>query len=166
MATKTLDTLFYETLRDVYYAERKLHKALKKLSQGAHDPALKEAFASHREETEGHIDRLQQIFEMMGKPARAKTCDAIDGITSEADEIMEDFKGEPALDAGLLAAAQAAEHYEISRYGSLIAWARSLGMEDAARLMEETLEEEKAADAKLSKLAGTAVNMAAKAKAA
>lgn len=166
MATKTLDTLFHDTLRDVYYAEKKLHKALKKLSEGAHDPALKEAFAAHREETEGHIERLQQVFEMLGKPARAKTCDAIEGITAEAEEIMEDFKGEPALDAGLLAAAQAAEHYEISRYGSLIAWAQSLGMSDAAALMEQTLAEEKAADAKLSKLAGSAVNMAAQAKAA
>lgn len=162
----TLDDLFHETLKDVYYAERKLLSALKKQARGAADPALKEAFLAHREETETHVERLQQVFEMIGKRPRGKTCDAIEGIVSEAEEVMEEFKGAPALDAGLLAAAQAAEHYEISRYGSLIAWAKSLGLNDAAALMEQTLAEEKAADQKLSKLAETAVNTAAKAKAA
>ena len=163
MPDKTLDTLFHETLRDIYYAERKLLAALKKLARGASDSELKQAFTAHREETETHIERLQQVFDMIGKPARGKTCDAIDGITAEADEVMEDFKGQPALDAGILAAAQAAEHYEISRYGSLIAWAKALGLKDAADLMTQTLAEEKAADQKLTALAESALNAAAKA---
>ena len=161
MADKTLDTLFHETLRDIYYAERKLLAALKKLARGASDPELKEAFTAHRKETETHIERLQQVFEMIDKPARGKTCDAIDGITAEADEVMEEFKGQPALDAGILAAAQAAEHYEISRYGSLIAWAEALGLSAAAELMAQTLAEEKAADEKLTALAESALNTAA-----
>lgn len=163
MPDKTLDTLFHETLRDIYYAERKLLSALKKLARGASDNALKEAFTAHREETETHVERLQQVFEMIGKPARGKTCDAIDGITAEADEVMEDFKGQPALDAGILAAAQAAEHYEIARYGALVAWAKALGLADAAELMAQTLAEEKAADEKLTALAKSALNTAAKA---
>lgn len=162
MATKTLDDLFYETLRDVYYAEKKLIGAMKKQARSAQDPELRQALTSHREETETHVERLQQVFEMIGKRARAKTCDAIEGIISESEEIMEDFDGAPALDAGLLAAAQAAEHYEISRYGSLIAWAESLGHQDAAELLKQTLAEEKAADEKLTMLAETAVNTAAK----
>jgi len=163
MADKTLDTLFHETLRDIYYAEKKLLAALRKLARGASDAELKQAFTAHREETETHIERLQQVFDMIGKPARGKTCDAIDGITAEADEVMEEFKGQPALDAAILAAAQAAEHYEISRYGSLIAWAEALGMNEAAELMGQTLAEEKAADQKLTALATSALNTAAKA---
>ena len=161
MAQKTLDDLFYETLKDIYYAERKILKTLPKMARGAQDPKLKAAFEKHKEETEGQIERLQQVFEIIGKRPRAKTCPAIDGIIEEGEEIMEDFKGAPALDAGLLAAAQAVEHYEISRYGTLSAWAKQLGLKDAAKLLDETLAEESKTDDALSKLADTAVNAAA-----
>lgn len=166
MTTKTLNDLFHETLRDVYYAERKLVSALRKNARAADHPDLSAAFLAHREETETHVERLQQIFEMLGKRPRGKTCDAIEGILSEAEEVMEEFKGAPAHDAGLLAAAQAAEHYEISRYGTLVAWAKSLGMDEAAGLLQQTLDEEIAADKTLSKLAKVAVNAAATAEAA
>ncbi|MBC7151714.1 MAG: ferritin-like domain-containing protein [Rhizobium sp.] len=161
MAQKTLDDLFYETLKDIYYAERKILKTLPKMARGAQDPKLKAAFEKHKEETEGQIERLQQVFEIIGKRPRAKTCPAIDGIVEEGEEIMEEFKGAPALDAGLLAAAQAVEHYEISRYGTLSAWAKQLGLKDAAKLLDATLAEETATDGALSKLAETAVNTAA-----
>lgn len=154
MATeKTLDDLFLETLKDIYYAEKQLVKALPKMAKAAEDPMLKQGFEMHLEETEGHVERLEQIFELLGKPARGKTCDAILGIVEEAKSVMEDFKGTPANDAGLIAAGQAAEHYEISRYGSLKAWAQQLGMNDAVKLLDATLKEEKAADQKLSDLA-------------
>lgn len=161
MAQKTLDDLFYETLKDIYYAERKILKTLPKMARGAQDPKLKAAFEKHKEETEGQIERLQQVFEIIGKRPRAKTCPAIDGIVEEGEEIMEEFKGAPALDAGLLAAAQAVEHYEISRYGTLSAWAKQLGYKDAVKLLDETLAEESKTDSDLSKLAETAVNTAA-----
>lgn len=160
--TKTLDDLFYETLKDIYYAERQIVKALPKMARGAQDPKLKAAFEAHKEETEGQIERLKQIFEILGKRAQGKTCDAIEGILSEGEEILDEFKGTPALDAGLLAAAQAVEHYEISRYGTLRAWAQQLGMKDAAKLLEETLKEESKADDLLTNIAEHAVNMAAK----
>jgi ferritin-like metal-binding protein YciE len=162
MANKTLDDLFYETLKDIYYAERQIVKALPKMARAAQDPKLKAAFEKHKEETEGQIDRLKQVFELIGKRAQGKTCDAIEGILSEGEEIMDDFKGTSALDAGLLAAAQAVEHYEISRYGTLRAWANQLGLKDAARLLEETLAEESKTDEALSSLAESAVNSAAK----
>jgi len=161
MANKTLDDLFYETLKDIYYAERQIVKALPKMARAAQDPKLKAAFEKHKEETEGQIDRLKQVFELIGKRAQGKTCDAIEGILSEGEEIMDDFKGTSALDAGLLAAAQAVEHYEISRYGTLRAWANQLGLKDAARLLEETLAEESKTDETLSSLAESAVNSAA-----
>lgn len=161
MAEKTLETLFHDTLRDIYYAERKILTALPKMARGAQDPKLKEAFQSHREQTEGHVERLQQVFEMIGKNPRAKTCPAIDGIIEEGEEIMADYKGTPALDAGLLAAAQAVEHYEISRSGTLRTWAQQLGLKDAADLLGQTLEEESQTDAALTKLAVKAVNAAA-----
>lgn len=161
MKTKTLEELFHETLKDIYYAERKILKTLPKMARGAQDPKLKAAFEKHKEETEGQIERLQQVFEIIGKRPRAKTCPAIDGIVEEGEEIMEEFKGAPALDAGLLAAAQAVEHYEISRYGTLSAWAKQLGYKDAVKLLDETLAEESKTDSDLSKLAETAVNTAA-----
>jgi ferritin-like metal-binding protein YciE len=161
MATKTLDDLFYETLKDIYYAERQILKALPKMARAAQDDKLKSAFTEHKDETEGQIERLKQVFEIIGKRARGKTCDAIEGIISEGEEIMEEFKGTPALDAGLLAAAQAVEHYEISRYGTLRAWAQQLGLKDAVKLLDETLSEESKTDEKLTKLAETAVNTAA-----
>lgn len=162
MAAKTLDDLFYETLKDIYYAERKISKTLPKMASGAQNEQLKKAFLEHKEETDGQIERLQQVFELIGKRARGKTCDAIEGIISEGEEILEEFKGTPALDAGLLAAAQAVEHYEIARYGTLKAWAEQLGLTEAAKLLGETLKEESATDAKLSKLAQSTLNSAAK----
>lgn len=166
MADKTLDTLFHETLKDIYYAEKAITKALRKMSRAAQSTDLKAAFDAHEEETQGQVERLTQIFELIGKRPRAKTCDAIEGIISEAQEIMEEFKGSPAHDAGLLAAAQAVEHYEISRYGTLKAWAQQLGMKEAAQLLDQTLQEELATDEKLSALAKAAVNTAATDKAA
>ena len=166
MATKTLEELFHETLKDIYYAERKILKALPKMARGAQDEKLKAAFLQHKEETEGQVERLQQVFEIIGKRPRAKTCPAIDGIVEEGEEIMEEFKGSPALDAGLLAAAQAVEHYEISRYGTLRAWAQQLGYKDAVKLLDETLAEESKTDEALTKLAEKAVNAAAQKKAA
>ena len=161
MATKTLDDLFYETLKDIYYAERKIVKALPKMARGAQSEKLKAAFEKHKEETEGHVERLNQVFEIIGKRARAKTCPAIDGIIEEGEDILDEFKGTPALDAGLLAAAQAVEHYEISRYGTLRAWAKQLGLKDAVSLLEATLAEETKTDEALTGLAEAALNSAA-----
>jgi Uncharacterized protein conserved in bacteria len=166
MADKTLEDLFHETLRDIYYAERKIVKALPKMARGAQDQKLKDAFQKHKDETEGQIERLQQVFEIIGKQPRAKTCPAIDGIVEEGEEILEEFKGSPALDAGLLAAAQAVEHYEISRYGTLRSWAQELGLADAVALLDATLKEETKTDESLTRLATTAVNLAAQKKAA
>jgi ferritin-like metal-binding protein YciE len=155
---KTLDDLFLETLKDMYHAEKQLMRALPKMAKAADSDELRQAFETHRDETEGQIARLDQVFEMLGKPARGKPCEAMQGIVEESKEIMEDFKGSDALDAGLLAAAQAVEHYEISRYGTLKTWAGQLGMRDAARLFEETLAEEKKTDALLTKLAESSAN--------
>jgi ferritin-like metal-binding protein YciE len=155
---KELQDLFVETLKDIYYAEKQILRALPKMAREAQSPELKKAFEDHREETEGHVDRLQQIFEQINKPARGKTCDAILGIIEEGKEVIDEFKGAPALDAGLTAAAQAVEHYEISRYGTLKTWAQQLGMQDAAKLLDQTLQEEIKADALLSKLAMAGVN--------
>ena len=166
MADKTLDTLFHETLKDVYYAEKKLTTNLRKMAKAAQSPELKAAFEQHEEETQGQVERLNQVFELIGKRPRAKTCDAIEGIIAEASEIMEEFKGSPAHDAGLLAAAQAVEHYEISRYGTLKAWAEKLGMDEAVQLLDQTLQEETATDEKLTMLAESVINSAATGKAA
>ncbi|MBS7590103.1 YciE/YciF ferroxidase family protein [Ancylobacter defluvii] len=161
MAEKTLDTLFHETLKDIYYAERKILKALPKMARGAQSPEVKAAFEKHRGETEGHIERLQQVFDLIGKRAQGKTCPAIDGIIEEGEEILEEFKGQPALDAGLAAAAQAVEHYEISRYGTLKRWAQVLGMKEAVQLLDATLKEETMTDEILSKLADQVANQKA-----
>lgn len=158
MAEKTLETLFHDTLRDIYYAERKILKSLPKMARAARAPELKAAFEKHREQTEGQIERLQKVFEIIGKPARGKTCDAIEGILAEGDEIMEEYKGNVALDAGLLAAAQAVEHYEITRYGTLKRWAEVLGLTEAAALLDETLQEESQTDVDLTAIADAAVN--------
>jgi ferritin-like metal-binding protein YciE len=163
VANKTLDTLFHETLKDIYYAERKITTALRKMARAANNPDLKSAFETHEQETQDQYERLQDVFELIGKRAQGKTCDAIEGIIAEGQEIMEEFKDSPALDAGLLAAAQAVEHYEISRYGTLKSWALQLGMKDAAKLLDQTLQEELATDAKLTKLAESVVNEAAEA---
>jgi ferritin-like metal-binding protein YciE len=150
---KTLDDLFLDTLKDIYYAEKKLLTTLPKMAKAAQDQKLAEGFLMHAEETEVHVERLEDIFEMLGKPARGKTCDAIIGIVEEGKSIMEEFKGTIALDAGLVAAGQAAEHYEIARYGALRTWAAQLGMNDAVKLLDQTLAEEKATDKKLTELA-------------
>ena len=158
MAEKTLESLFYEQLKDIYYAERKILKALPKMARGAQSDALRQAFETHREETEGPVERLQRVFVILGKRAVAKTCPAIDGILEEGEEVLDDYKGNPALDAGLVAAAQAVEHYEIARYGTLKTWAEVLGMKEAVKLLDETLRQETAADEKLSQLADTDAN--------
>ena len=136
-------------------------KSLPKMAKAAKSAELKTAFLTHRDETETHVERLQQVFEILGKRAQTKTCEAIKGILEEGDEISEDYAGSEALDAGLLAGGQAVEHYEMSRYGSLKTWALQLGMKDAAALLDETLQEEKKTDALLSKLAQASVNLKA-----
>jgi ferritin-like metal-binding protein YciE len=158
---KDLNDLFLDTLKDIYYAEKQILRALPKMAKAANSEKLSAAFEKHQEETEGQVERLEQIFEMLGKPARGKTCEAIKGIIEEGAEIMDEYKGAPALDAGLLAAAQAVEHYEISRYGTLKTWAAQLGMKDAVRLLDETLKQEKKTDESLSSLAVAVVNTAA-----
>jgi ferritin-like metal-binding protein YciE len=166
MATpKTLDDLFLDTLKDIYFAEKQILKALPKMARAAQSEDGKAGFLQHRDETQGQIERLEQVFEILGKPARGKTCEAIQGIIAEGEEIMEDFKGSPALDSGLISSAQAVEHYEIARYGTLIAWANQLGLKDAVLLLQANLAEEEATDKKLTQLAGAA-NPKAKTKAA
>src|ERR1019366_8916367 len=147
---KQLDTLFHDTLKDIYFAEKKILVTLPKMAKAAQSPQLKKAFEKHRGETEVQVRRLEQVFGIIDKKHRAKTCDAIMGIVKEGQEIMQEYKGSPAVDAGLLAAAQAAEHYEISRYGTLKTWAIELGYGGAAKLFEATLQEEKKTDATLS----------------
>ena len=159
---KALDDLFHDTLKDIYYAEKKILTTLSKMAKAARSAELKAAFEKHRMETEAQVERLEQVFGIIGKKPVGKTCEAIIGITDEGAEIMSDYKGSPALDAGLLAAAQAVEHYEISRYGTLRTWAEELGFKDAADLLGETLEEEKATDEALTELAKSAVNQEAK----
>jgi ferritin-like metal-binding protein YciE len=158
MAEKDFSDLFVDTLKDIYYAEKQIYKALPKMAKAAASDELRAAFEKHHGETEGQIARLEQIFEIIGKPARGKKCDAIEGIIDEGKEIMEEYADTPALDAGLLAAAQAVEHYEISRYGTLKTWANQLGHKDAVKLIDQTLAEEKKTDEALSKLAVSAVN--------
>lgn len=160
---KTLEDLFHDTLKDIYYAERKILKTLPKMKRAAQSDALKQAFDKHHTETEGQIERLQKVFEIIGKPARGKTCDAIEGIVAEGEEIIEEFKDTPALDAGLISSAQAVEHYEITRYGTLKRWAQELGYKDAAKLLDETLQEESTTDKNLTTLADQDSNQRAKA---
>ena len=158
---KNLNDLFLDTLKDVYYAEKQILRALPKMAKSAHSDQLRAAFEKHHGETEGQVERLERIFELVDKPARGKTCDGIQGILDEGKEIMEEYKGSEALDAGMVAAAQAVEHYEISRYGTLKQWAQQLGMKDAVRLLDETLQEEKKTDETLTSLAEASVNLAA-----
>jgi ferritin-like metal-binding protein YciE len=158
---KNLNDLFLDTLKDIYYAEKQILKALPKMAKAAHSEELRAAFEKHHGETEGQVERLEKVFELIDKPARGKTCDAIQGILDEGKEIMDEYKGSEALDAGMLAGAQAVEHYEISRYGTLKQWAQQLGMKDAVRLLDETLQEEKKTDEALTSLAEATVNLAA-----
>ena len=160
---KQLDDLFHDTLKDIYFAEKKILATLPKMAKAAQNEELAKAFEEHRIQTEGHLERLEEVFAMIDEKPQGKTCDAIVGITEEGAEIMKEYKGSPALDAGLLAAAQAVEHYEISRYGTLRTWAEELGLSDAASLLQETLDEEKETDATLTKIAETVVNQEAEA---
>jgi ferritin-like metal-binding protein YciE len=160
---KNLQELFHETLKDIYFAEKKILTALPKMAKAAQSEDLKAAFQKHEGETEGHVTRLEKVFEEIDERPRGKTCDAIIGILEEGQEIMKEFKGAPALDAGLLAAAQAVEHYEIARYGTLKTWARELGLNRAVKLLEETLSEEKKTDKTLTELAHSEVNQHAQA---
>jgi ferritin-like metal-binding protein YciE len=155
----TLEKLFEETLRDIYYAEKAILKTLPKMAKKATSEKLVAAFQEHIEQTEGQVERLEKVFEMLDKSARGKRCPAIDGLAEEASEIMQEAEDDTVRDAGILAAAQAVEHYEISRYGTLIAWAEKLGMSDAVDLLKETLEEEKLTDQKLSELAISEINI-------
>jgi ferritin-like metal-binding protein YciE len=161
MKNANLETLFHDGLRDILYAERKILKSLPRMMRAARSQELKSAFELHKTQTETQIERLQQVFEMLGKRAQGKTCPAIDGILEEGEEVMESFSNSPALDAGLVAAAQAVEHYEMARYGTLKSWAEVLGMTEAAALLEETLAEEKETDEIMTGLADGSVNEAA-----
>jgi len=160
---KNLGDLFLELLKDMYHAEKQILRALPKMAKAAQSTQLKQAFEGHRQQTEDHVKRLERIFEMSNQKPKAKTCHAILGLVEESEEVMKDFKGSDALDAGLLASAQAVEHYEISRYGTLKAWAEQHGMHEVARLLDATLEEEKRADALLSGIAERNVNRQAQA---
>ena len=152
--TKELSDLFHDTLKDVFHAEKQMLRALPKMARAAQSAELKQAFESHKEETQHQVERLEQVFEIFGKRAQGKPCEAMQGLVAEGQEIIEEFADTDALDPGLISSAQAAEHYEIARYGTLSTWATQLGMPEAARLFDETLAEEKKADQLLSKLAG------------
>jgi len=155
---KDLNDLFYEMLKDIFYAEKQILRALPKMAKAAQSQDLRQAFEKHRDQTEGQIDRLEQVFEMLGKSARGKTCEAIVGMIDEGKEVIEDFGGSDALDPGLIAGAQAIEHYEISRYGALKSFAQQLGLADAAKLLDATLAEEKETDELLTQLSATEIN--------
>lgn len=157
-AEKDLSDLFLETLKDIYFAEKQILRALPKMAKAAREEKLKAAFEKHRDQTEGQVERLDKIFELIGKPARGKTCEAVLGMIEEGKEVMEDFGTSAALDAGLIAGAQAIEHYEISRYGTLVSWAQQLGQKEAVNLLKATLDEEKQTDILLTSLAASSAN--------
>lgn len=150
---KTIEDLFSDTLKDIYYAEKRILKALPKMAKAAESPKLKKGFEKHLAQTEGQVERLEQVFQIFGQPARGKKCDAIEGIIAEGESIMKEFKGTPALDAGLISSAQAVEHYEITRYGTLKRWAEMLGRRNAAALLDRTLKEESQTDELLNQIA-------------
>lgn len=155
---KNLNDLLYETLKDIYFAEKQILTALPKMAEAAQSADLKQAFETHKGETETHVVRLEEVFQLIGKPAQQKTCNAILGIIEEGKEVMSEFKDTNALDAGLIAGAQAVEHYEISRYGTMVAWAKRLGMDEVADLLAQTLDEEETTDGLLSEIAEAVVN--------
>ncbi len=161
MATKTADDLFLHFLKDIYYAERQISKTLPKMTEAAQSPKLKQAFTSHREETQHQIERLQQVFEGIGQRAQAVTCEAIQGLIEEGEEVISEFERGPVRDAGLAACAQAIEHYEMARYGALIAWAKAGGHQNVVSLLEQTLAEEKKADSLLNEIANSELNQQA-----
>jgi ferritin-like metal-binding protein YciE len=158
MTIQNLDDLFLHTLKDVLYAERQILKALPKMERKATDPKLKTALSSHRDETEDHVARLEAVFDIINKPARGAKCDAMIGLVEEAESLMAEIDDKETMDAALISLAQAVEHYEIARYGTLVAWAKELGHKNAAALLKETLDQEYAADKSLSKLAETRLN--------
>jgi len=158
---KTMNDLFMHQLQDIYYAEKQLVKALPKMAEKAADQQLKQGFLTHLDETKTHVQRVEQVFQMLGAQAKAVDCPAIDGIIKEANEIVGEVADKAVLDAALINAAQAAEHYEIARYGSLVAWAKQLGRNDCATILHKTLEEEKATDKKLTTLAESKINLRA-----
>ena len=155
---KSLDDLFLHTLKDIYYAENQIVKSLPKMVEKATDPALKSAFQTHLAETKEQVTRLERVFQMLNEDAKGTTCAAMDGILDEAKEVMGEIADNIVLDAGMLSAAQAVEHYEITRYGTLVAFARRLGRQECAKLLEETLAEEKETDRKLTALAENQIN--------
>src|SRR5438874_3564919 len=163
---KKLDQLFHDTLKDIYFAEKKILSALPKMAKAARDRELQAAFEKHHGETETHVSRPEQVFSAIDAKPQGKTCDAIMGIIEEGQEIMKEYKGSPALDAGLVAAAQAVEHYEISRYGTLRTWAEELGLNDAKELLQQTLDQEEATNQALTELAEAVVNQEAQAEGA
>jgi len=157
-ATKQLNELFHEGLKDIYFAEKKILAALPKMANAADSEDLVAAFQEHLDETEEHVTRLEKVFELIDQQPHGKNCPAIIGIVEEGQEVMKEYKGSPALDAGLLAAAQAVEHYEISRYGTLMTWAQQLGMLEAAAILNQTLQEEVEMHSTLTKLAQMPIN--------
>jgi len=158
-AMNSIDDLFLHTLKDIYYAERQILKALPKMAKAAQDEKLRDGFTLHREQTQGQIERLQQVFEALGKRAQGVTCEAINGLIEECEELLEMAPKPSAVrDAGLVASAQAIEHYEIARYGSLIAWANASGKKDIVKLLDATLQEEKQTDALLTAMADDKIN--------
>jgi ferritin-like metal-binding protein YciE len=163
---KKLDELFHDTLKDIYFAEKKIVAALPKMAKAAQNDDLRAAFEKHMSETEGQIERLEQVFELIEEKPQGKRCAAIEGILEEGQEIIKEYKGSPALDAGLVSSAQAVEHYEIARYGTLRTWAEELGLGDAVKLLDQTLDQEEATDEALTELAETVVNQEAQAEAA
>jgi len=163
MSVKTMEDLFVATLKDIYYAEKQILKALPGMIGKADNAQLKRALTTHAKETEGQVQRLEKAFELLDVPARGKKCDAIEGIIDEAKEHMEEIKDERVLDAGIISSAQAVEHYEICRYGTLVEWAKDLGHDEVAKLLEETLKEEHNADDILTKVARASVNKDAEA---
>ena len=160
---KTLNDLFEDGLKDIYYAEKKILAALAKMAKATQSDELASAFKQHQDETEQQLERLEEVFQAIDQQPKGKKCPGIEGIIEEGKEIIDEFKGMPALDAGLLAAAQAVEHYEITRYGSLIAWANKLGLGDAVPLLKQNLDEEKRTDQRLTQLAETTINQYAEA---
>jgi ferritin-like metal-binding protein YciE len=158
---ETMDDLFLHTLQDIYYAENKIVKSLPEMIETANDAQLKRGLETHLGETKGHVKRLEQVFQMLGQKPKSVDCPAIDGIIEEAQDVTGEVDDKNVLDAAIIAAGQAVEHYEITRYGSLIAWAKQLGRNDAARLLEQTLAEEKTADKKLTAIAESKVNLRA-----
>jgi ferritin-like metal-binding protein YciE len=157
-ATTRLEDLFLLTLKDIYHGEKQILKALPKMAKNAENSELKKALEHHLEETKGQVERLERVFQLLDKPARGEACEAIEGLIEEGEEVMQKAKTSPVGDAGLIAAGQAIEHYEIARYGTLCAWAKQLGMMDAAKLLDETLAQEKKADATLNGIALKDVN--------